>query len=406
MIKNLKIFSLFIILFLFMGIVKAEEINLDLKSERYILYNLNDDKVILAKNENDEVSVASLVKIMSVIVSIENNKDFDSKITITNDMISGIATDVYKVGLKKGNKVTYDDLLYGSILASGADAVQALAIYSCGSLDNAVKLMNEKAKELNLEHTNFTNVVGLYNEKNYSSASDMATILKYALQNEKFKKVFTTQKYTMSYNKKKVLTSTIIKFNEKAKENISFITGSKTGHIKAAGYCLASTATVNNIDYLLITLNAFNDPTAHIKDSIKIYNYFGDNYSYKTIITEGDEIIKIPMINAEKDEYIVTAPYTKELYLKNDVDVDKIEYEYEGKKELNSLYRRGDIIGKVKIKYNDEELDSFDVVLKENVIFSLDKYLANYKFFIIGFVFVVCTGFVILMVERKIKAQE
>ena len=405
--KSLKIISIFLIVFLcFIKVYATENVDLDLKSEKYILYNLKDDSVLLAKDENNETSVASLVKIMSVIVSIENNKDFDSKITITDKMISGIASDVYKVGLKKGTKVTYDDLLYGSIIASGADSVQALAIYSCGSLDNALKLMNAKAKELGLEHTNFTNVVGLYGEKNYSTASDMAQILKYALKNERFKKVFTTKEYTMSYDKKKNIKSTLTWFNKSAKQDVSFITGSKTGHIKAAGYCLASTATINDIDYLLITLNAYNDSTAHIKDSIKIYKYFGDNYGYKTIFNEGDEVIKLKLLNAEKDEYIVKTPYKKEMYVKNDFDVEKVKLNYEGKKELSSLNRKGSKIGKVTVTYEDKELDSFDCILNESVVFSLDKYLANYKFYIVLFIFVVCTAVVGLMVRIKIKKQE
>ena len=404
--RSLKIVSgLLLITLLFFVRVNAEEINLDLKSERYILYNMKDDSVLYSKGENEEVSVASLTKIMSVIVSIENNKDFESKIKITKDMISGIASDVSKVGLKKGNSVTYDDLLYGSILASGADAVQALSIYSCGSVEKTVELMNEKVKDLGLKHTHFSNVIGLYDENNYSSAYDMAQILKYALKNDKFKEVFTTQKYTMSYNKKKVLNSTIIGFNKKAKEDISFITGSKTGHVKAAGYCLASTATINDIDYLLITLNAFKDSTAHIKDSIKIYKYFGNNYGYKTVFTEGDEILRIPTVNAEQDEYIVKAPYTKELYLKNDFDKDKVEFVYDGKKELTSLNFKNHKIGTMKVMYNGEELDSFDVILTENIKFSLDKYLANYKYYILCGMFVVCMFFVGLMVRNKIKAQ-
>jgi len=402
--KSLRIISAFLIVLLcFVRVNASEDINLDLKSEKYILYNLKDDSVLLAKDENNETSVASLVKIMSVIVSIENNKDFDSKITITQNMISDIASDVYKVGLKKGNKVTYDDLLYGSIIASGADAVQSLAIYSCGSIDNAVKLMNEKAKELGLKHTHFTNVVGLYGEENYSSAYDMAQILKYALKNEKFKKVFTTKEYTMSYDKKKKLTSTLVRFNKSAKQDISFMTGSKTGHIKAAGYCLASTATINDIDYLLITLNAFNDSTAHIKDSIKIYKYFGDNYGYKTVFEEGKDIITLRVTTAEKDEYVVKTPYKKEMYLKNDFDPEKVEFKYEGKKELSSLNRKGSKIGSVTVTYEGKELDKFDCILGESIIFSLDKYLANYKYQILLFIFVVCTGVVGLMVRRKIK---
>jgi len=403
--KSLKIFSIIISFFLFIGIINAEEINLDLKSERYILYNLKDDSVLLSKGENEEVSVASLVKIMSTIVSIENNKDFDSKITITEDMIKGIAPDVYKVGLKKGTKVTYDDLLYGSILASGADSIQALSIYSCGSIENTVKLMNDKAKELGLKNTNFTNVIGLYNENNYSSAYDMAQILKYALKNETFRKVFTTKTYTMSYDKKKTVNSTLVGFNKKAKQDVSFITGSKTGHIKAAGYCLASTATINDIDYLLITLNAFNDSTAHIKDSIKIYKYFGDNYGYKTIFNEGDEITRLKTINAVKDEYIVKAPYTKEVYLPNSYDPSKLEFFYNGKNELNSLNWKGSTVGTITAKYENKDLDTFNVVLSENIEFSLDKYLAHYGYYILAFIFVVCVGTVGIMVHRRIKAQ-
>ena len=403
--RSLKICSIFLLFFMFFGIINAEEINLDLKSEKYVLYNLQDDTVLLEKDSNERTSVASLVKIMSVIVSIENNKDFDSQIVITEDMIKGIASDVYKVGLKKGTKVTYDDLLYGSILASGADAVQALSIYSCGSLENAVKLMNDKAIELGLENTHFTNVVGLYDQDNYSTANDMAIILKYALENDIFRKVFTTQKYTMSYDKKKVLNSTLLGFNKKAKENISYITGSKTGHVKAAGYCLASTATVNGIDYLLITLNAYNDSTAHIKDSIKIYNYFGDNYGYKTVFNEGEEITKLRVYNATIDEYVITTPYTKELYLKNDFDVTQVRFEYEGKEELSSLNRKGSTLGHVIVKYGDENLDEFNVVLNDNIVFDLDKYLANYKYYILGFIFIVCVSVVGLIVRRRIKAK-
>ncbi len=404
--KSLKIISILLAFFMFFGVIKADEINLDLKSERYVLYNLRDDSVLLEKDADEKVSVASLVKIMTAIVSIENNKDFDSKITITQDMIKGIASDVSKVGLKKGTKVTYDDLLYGTLIASGADTAQALSIYSCGSLENAVKFMNDKAKELGLENTHFTNVIGLYDVNNYSSANDMAIILKYALKNERFKKAFTTQKYTMSYDKKKVLKSTLLGFNKKAKENVSFITGSKTGHIKAAGYCLASTATIKDVDYLLITLNAFKDSTAHIKDSIKIYNYFGNNYSYQTIFNEGDEITKIRVIDSIQEEYIVKAPYTKEVYYKNGLDVSKIEFIYDGKETLTTLNRKDSKIGVVKVMYGEEELDSFDVILDENIIFSLDKYLANYKYYIIAFVFIVCVSIVGIMVHYKLKNQE
>ncbi len=398
-----RIISFLLFFFLSLNIVFAEEIDLNLKSERYILYNLNDNTVLLERDANSKTNIASLTKIMSTIVSIENVTDYDKEITITKEMISGIASDVSKVGLKKGQKVTYDDLVAGSLIASGADSIQALSIYSNGSLSNTVARMNSKAEELGLKNTNFTNVVGLYNEFNYSSANDMAIILEYALKNEKFKTIFTADTYTMSNGKK--LTSTIARYNKKAKKDISYIKGSKTGYIKKAGYCLASIATINDVDYLLVTLNAYNDNTAHLNDSIKIYDYFSNNYSYIDIFNEGDAIYKLETHNTIEDEYVVKAPHTKTLYLKNDFDKEKLVYEYDGDTILSYLNRKGSTIGHMVVKYDDKVLDEFDVILEEKLSFSLDKYFVKYKVIIISFVVLVAILIVSLIVGYKIKKK-
>ena len=175
--------------------------NVDLVSEKYILYNLTEDKVMMEKDANVKADIASLTKIMTIIVSIENIKDYNEKVTITNDMLKDIAWDVSVAGFKKGEVLTYNDLLYGAMLPSGADACNALAISTAGSLENFVKLMNEKVKELGLKNTSFANVVGLYDENNYSSANDVAQILMYSLKNKKFKEVFEAKSYVLSNGK-------------------------------------------------------------------------------------------------------------------------------------------------------------------------------------------------------------
>ena len=248
--RVIKILMLFILLF---DIVFASE--LDLTSERYILYNMNDNEVLMEKDANKEVSIASLTKIMTVIVAIENINNYEEKITITKKMIDGIDSDVSIAGFNVGDKLTYNDLLYGAMLPSGADAVNALAILVSSDKDKFVELMNKKVKELGLKHTHFANVVGLYNPNNYSSAYDVAQILKYALKNPKFKSIFETKRYTYSNGKK--TKSTLDYYSSKTNNNTSFITGSKTGYIKKSGYCLVSTSTLNNVSYLLVTLNAF-----------------------------------------------------------------------------------------------------------------------------------------------------
>ena len=282
-----KVSKIFLFLFLLFDIVYATE--LDLFSDKYILYNLNENEVLMEKDANVKTDIASLTKVMTILVSIENIEDFEKEVTITKEMLSGIASDVSVAGFKRGEKLTYNDLLYGAMLPSGADACHALAISIAGSKENFVKLMNEKVKELKLENTNFVNTVGLYDKNHYSSAYDMAQILIYALKNEKFKNVFQTKNVTLTNGKE--LKSTLQYYS---KEDTSIISGSKTGYIKVAGRCLVSTSTVEDVNYLLVTLNAFSsDKSVHVQDHLKIYNYYKDNYKYHTYLDEDDVLVTL-----------------------------------------------------------------------------------------------------------------
>ena len=204
--KIIKFIYIFLVFFLLFKVEAFGE-TLNLNSDKYILYNLNDNIVLLNKNETQETYIASLTKMMTVIVAIENIEDYNKEVIITKEMFKDIAWDVSVAGFKVGEKVTYNDLLYGAILPSGADAVNALALSISGSYDDFIELMNQKAKDLSLKHTHFANVTGLFNENNYSSAYDVAEILKYALKNKKFKEVFETKRYTFSNGK--IVKSTI-----------------------------------------------------------------------------------------------------------------------------------------------------------------------------------------------------
>ena len=175
----------------------------------------------MQKNENEETQIASLTKIMTIIVAIENITDFDEKVTITKDMVNNIEWDVAKIGLKSGDIVTYNDLLYGAMLPSAADCVNALAISISGNYKDFIKLMNNKVKELKLKHTHFENVVGLYSKDNYSSAYDVAEILKYSLKNQKFKQIFEAKEYVLTNGKK--INSTLKTYNKKGARLLLFL---------------------------------------------------------------------------------------------------------------------------------------------------------------------------------------
>lgn len=375
-----KIISILISIILLFDIVYANEI--DLVSERYILYNLNDNQVLMEEKENEEVSIASLTKIMTVIVAIENIKDFNSEITITNEMIDGIEKDVTIVGFNVGEVVTYDDLLYSSILSSGADAVNALAISIGGSIDNYLDLMNRKSEELNLNNTHYTNAIGLYDENNYSTAYDQAQLLIYALKNEKFRTIFETKEYELTNGKK--IKSTIEYYNSKSKDDISYIKGSKTGYIKKAGYCLASIATLNNVDYLLITLNAFTrESNAHVKDHIMTYNYFNDNYGYKNIVENADVVISLDTKYSKQEKYNVYANKNINKYLKNDFNKNDVLLKYDGIKTISFFTNKKNPIGKVTVIYNDVVIDEFEVKYDGSLSFDIKSFLVINKIYIL-----------------------
>lgn len=168
---------------------------IDINSNHAILYNMNDDKIIYEKNAHERVKIASLTKIMTAIIVLENIDNIKTTTQITSDAYIGLE-DYALAGFKIGDVVTYEDLLYGLMLPSGAECAIQLALSITGSKEEFVKLMNEKAQELGLNNTHFSNPIGADEIDNYSTPYELAQLLKYALKNNDFYRIFITKEYT------------------------------------------------------------------------------------------------------------------------------------------------------------------------------------------------------------------
>ena len=361
--KN-KIF-VFIILFLFPISINAFEIN----SKSAILYDLDSDKVLYEKNSNEITSIASLTKIMTSIVSIENISSLSGNVVITNDMIKGlIEQDAMVCGYKVGDTVTYEELLYSSLLPSCADATNALAISLTGSISNFVSLMNEKALALGLSNTHFVNTSGLDIENHYSTAYEVSVILKYALKNDTFKKIYTTKYYRLESGQILMsnLEKNLIRYNLK----MDYVLGSKTGYTDDAGLCLSSIASYNGINYLLITIGA--NPTLdlpyNIIDSNTIYNYYFENYTNREIANK-----EISLNNKySKDKIIINLPsHLEKLTLD---EYSRLEYLYDIEDEV-SIFTRKEKLGEYKVLLDGETLYSTTIYKPSNISFSLIVFL-------------------------------
>lgn len=335
-----------------------------LYSKNYCLYDLTDDKMIYEKNIQERTNIASLTKIMTTITAIEKINNLDDYVTITSEMLSNIKYDASLAGLKIGDKLTYKDLLYASILPSGADATQALAYSLSGSINSFVNDMNTLAKKIGMESSNFVNVTGLDIDNHYSTVNDLLKMLQYALKNETFKTIYTTKSYTLSNGL--VVDATVKKYNNLMKLDVSRIIGSKTGYTNKAGLCISSIFESNNHEFIFISTNAefIYGNYYNLKDNLNIINFMDKNYNNQTTVKSTDIIKTIPVNFSNIPKYDVHLSKDALTYLPNDYNKDDIKVNYNGKTSITFLDNNKQI-GKVTITYKDNPIYEEDILLKD-----------------------------------------
>lgn len=373
-------------LFFFCYSVYADDF--DITGEYVTLYNMNEDTLLYSKNDTKKTSIASLTKMMTTLVAIEEIDNLDKIVTIKERDFEG-TVGYSKAGFKVGDKVTYRDLLYGIILPSGADAVNAVVNNTLG-YDKFIKKMNETAKKIGMNDTSYANPVGKDDENNYSTSNDLAKLLKYALKNETFKTIFTTKNYKTSNGIN--LESTVNRYENIL--NTNEIKGAKSGFTKDAGRCLASITTLNNVDYLLVVINSSTtSPYNAVKDTITIYDYYNNNYGYKNIINDDTFIKEIPVDFSKEKKYKITGSEDIEKYLKNNTEVT---YKYVGSDKVTFNTKKGSKLGVVKIYDGDVLLATSNVYLENDI-----EYYPIITYIMIG----IAVIFVLLIVKKKKKKK-
>lgn len=252
-----------------------------INSSYAVLMQAGSGRVVGDINGETPMYPASMTKIMTTIVAIENLSDLNQEITVTNDMIANLyAQDATQAGFQPGETVQAIDLLYGVMLPSGADCCIALADTIAGSEEGFVELMNQKAEKLGLENTHFCNTTGLHADDHYSTARDIAELLRYALKNSTFREIIESPYHstpgTNVHPDGITFYSTMFKNLSDTTVIDGKIMGGKTGFTSEAGCCLASFAEIDDIEYILVTAGAYQAGTPHIDDAVKLYNRLGE----------------------------------------------------------------------------------------------------------------------------------
>ena len=252
-----------------------------INSSYAVLMQAGSGRVVGDINGETPMYPASMTKIMTTIVAIENLSNLNQEITVTNDMIANLyAQDATQAGFQPGETVQAIDLLYGVMLPSGADCCIALADTIAGSEEGFVELMNQKAEKLGLENTHFCNTTGLHADDHYSTARDIAELLRYALKNSTFREIIESPYHstpgTNVHPDGITFYSTMFKNLSDTTVIDGKIMGGKTGFTSEAGCCLASFAEIDDIEYILVTAGAYQAGTPHIDDAVKLYNRLGE----------------------------------------------------------------------------------------------------------------------------------
>lgn len=295
------------------------------------LMDMDTNRVLYNSNGNDVRLIASISKIMTAIVTI-NNYDISNVIKIDESVLKSYGSGIY---VEVGEEISVENLLYGLMLRSGNDAAIQIANTVGGSMENFVKMMNDTAKSIGMKNTNFINSSGLENDKgegNTSTSYDMALLMSYAMKNEVFKKIVSTQKKVVKTNYK-----TYVWYNKnKLLKNYKFCTGGKTGFTEKARRTLVTTASKDNMNFVVVTLNDPND----FSDHLNLYEeYFKKYKSYKVLDS--------------KDKFS-----NEKYYIKNDKYVALTQDEFKSIKKEVVYYDNNvsDIVGFINIKLNDKLL--------------------------------------------------
>ena len=379
----MKKILILLLLFISIPLVKAEETeDLAPNAKSAIMIEASTGEILFQKNKDEKLAPASMTKMMSmllIMVEIENgNLKWNEMITTSEKASSMGGSQIF---LKVGEKMTVEDLLKGVAIASGNDAVVALAERVSGSEEQFVKRMNIRAKDLGLKNTNFINATGLTADNHYSSAYDMSLIAKELVKHEKILEFTSTYEDYLRKDTKSpfwlVNTNRLVRFKEG-------VDGLKTGFTDEAGYCLTATMKKDNMRLITVVMKEENT-SKRSADTTKMLDYGFNIYMVQTIL---DEKTTIEKKKVELGKTLTTEIVPKEnitILNKKSDDQKNITY----KTNINKIIapvKKGDKVGTIDIIEDNNIISTIDATVKEDISKAniLTIYLRNLKEIISG----------------------
>lgn len=395
---NKLIISLLLFLSLIMffsPFVNAEEETVpDISSPSALLMDYSSGKILYEKNIYEKRYPASLTKIMTAIIVLENCNLSDIA-TVSYDAVMSLSSGYVTANLQVGEELTVEQLLYVLMVGSSNDAAIVLAEHISGSVEEFANLMNQKAKELGCTSTNFVNPNGAHDENHYSTAYDLALMAKYAMQNDTFRTLVSATSYSLPTTNKydredrifRTTNSLLQLDNSDRADNYyyKYATGIKTGFTTPAGNCLIASANKNDLELITVVLGSGQTESGlsqRYLDTLSLFNYGYKTYMLKAVANTGEIVQTINVKGATKKTKKLNISVANDVYalIKQSDKNSSVLPEITLNENLKAPIKKGDIVGSVK--YNIEGIDYTENLLADSDV-KKSKFLLELIIFII-----------------------
>ena len=399
--KKFRIFPLVLILCLALSAAAPTAWALDdpsLNGKAAVLVDLDSGRVLYGQNENDERAVASLTKVMTVLLALEaldsGRISLEDMVTAQDDCQEGMEEDSSTSGITPGTIISVKDLLYCAMLQSANEACNILGRYLAGSIAGFVEQMNQRAAELGCQHTHFTNTNGLPAEGHYSSAYDQYLIFAEAMKHPMFMDISNTASYQADCaavnggepigNSNALINITSI-YSNGGRYLYEGASGGKTGYTRAAGYCLISTAQRDGIRLLAVAMGCDGALNAEIEDyynfidSRTLYDWGFDNFSYRNLLSKNEVIERLEVDMAEDDALAMLRPADDiSALMPNEITEADIKREVTiYNRELRAPLAAGTVLGEIRISVGSTVYGTSKLVNSSAIELSRNAYLTQ-----------------------------
>lgn len=364
------------------GNVRMPTITVD--AEASILVNAETGEIVHADNEKEKKYPASCTKIMTALLALEKCS-LDTVVTMQEEDFVDVNNGASNAGLKAGEEITVENLLYCLMLPSGNEAANALARVAGGTVDQFVSMMNDRAKELGCVNTHFVNPNGLHDEDHYTCAYDLYLIAQQAMKNSTFATVVNTAQKKLpatNMNEERIIYTT----NSLILSSYSSIYydncyGIKTGHTTPAGYCLVSYAKQSGYTYYSVVLGAKagEEYAGSFTETRRMFEWAFDNFSMLTATESGEAVTECPVrLGSGTDHVTLVTSEDVPVLVPKGLDASELDVKISVEDSYDAPIAKGEKLGTVTYSYDGMECATADLVAltevkRSPILFALDE---------------------------------